>query len=103
VVPLRRKLADAGEGAPLKLLIMSATLRLEDFADNRRRVLCAVGAATAQHSACPAENAACCAAACACEPRNSAIWQLLQTARADVEVVLLFMHVERNNPVQTVP
>ena len=37
VVPLRRKLADAGDGAPLKLLIMSATLRLEDFADNRRR------------------------------------------------------------------
>lgn len=36
VVPLRRRLADAGDGAPLKLLIMSATLRLEDFADNRR-------------------------------------------------------------------
>jgi HrpA-like RNA helicase len=36
VVPLRRKLALAGDGAPLKLLIMSATLRLEDFADNRR-------------------------------------------------------------------
>lgn len=36
VVPLRRKLADAGDGAPLKLLIMSATLRLEDFAGNSR-------------------------------------------------------------------
>ncbi len=36
MVPLRRKLADAGDGSPLKLLIMSATLRLEDFAGNRR-------------------------------------------------------------------
>lgn len=43
VVPLRRKLADAGNGAPLKLLIMSATLRLEDFANNRR---CASSMAT---------------------------------------------------------
>eukprot|EP00208_Stichococcus_sp_RCC1054_P005028 CAMPEP_0206148490 /NCGR_PEP_ID=MMETSP1473-20131121/36770_1 /ASSEMBLY_ACC=CAM_ASM_001109 /TAXON_ID=1461547 /ORGANISM="Stichococcus sp, Strain RCC1054" /LENGTH=664 /DNA_ID=CAMNT_0053545839 /DNA_START=128 /DNA_END=2119 /DNA_ORIENTATION=- len=36
VVPLRRKLAAAGQGPPLKLIIMSATLRLQDFADNRR-------------------------------------------------------------------
>lgn len=35
-VPLRRKLADQGSGQPLKLVIMSATLRLEDFADNRQ-------------------------------------------------------------------
>jgi hypothetical protein len=40
VVPLRRRLADAGDGVPLKLLIMSATLRLEDFADNRRCAPC---------------------------------------------------------------
>lgn len=36
VVPLRRSLAEKGKGNPLKLIIMSATLRLEDFADNRR-------------------------------------------------------------------
>lgn len=35
VVPLRRTLAEQGKGHPLKLVIMSATLRLEDFADNR--------------------------------------------------------------------
>ena len=36
IVPLRRKMATAGEGYPLKLLIMSATLRTEDFVENRR-------------------------------------------------------------------
>eukprot|EP00884_Botryococcus_braunii_P019188 jgi/Botrbrau1/5953/Bobra.0366s0123.1 len=36
IVPLRRKMADAGEGTALKLVIMSATLRTEDFIGNKR-------------------------------------------------------------------
>ena len=36
IVPLRREMAAAGKGHPLKLIIMSATLRTEDFVDNRR-------------------------------------------------------------------
>lgn len=39
IVPLRRKMADAGDGAPLKIIIMSATLRTEDFVANNRLFL----------------------------------------------------------------
>lgn len=36
VVPLRRKMAAEGQASPLKLVIMSATLRTEDFVGNCR-------------------------------------------------------------------
>lgn len=36
IVPMRRKMAASGDGLPLKLIIMSATLRTEDFIGNRR-------------------------------------------------------------------
>lgn len=36
VVPLRRRLAASGGCTPLKLIIMSATLRVEDFTSNQR-------------------------------------------------------------------
>lgn len=36
VVPLRRSLAASGSCTPLKLIIMSATLRVEDFTGNQR-------------------------------------------------------------------
>lgn len=36
IVPMRRKLAREGRGTPLKLVVMSATLRTEDFVENRR-------------------------------------------------------------------
>lgn len=36
MVPLRRRLAASGSCSPLKLVIMSATLRAEDFTGNQR-------------------------------------------------------------------
>ena len=36
IVPLRRKMAAEGGGPPLKLIIMSATLRTQDFVGNSR-------------------------------------------------------------------
>jgi len=36
IVPLRRKMAAEGKGPPLKLVIMSATLRTQDFVGNAR-------------------------------------------------------------------
>ena len=35
-MPLRRSLAASGSCTPLKLIIMSATLRVEDFTGNQR-------------------------------------------------------------------
>lgn len=36
IVPLRRRMAQQGSCQPLKLVIMSATLRTDDFLGNRR-------------------------------------------------------------------